>query len=96
MPELVILALFVREQFVMAARLDQPAMVEYRDLIAEAAGGEAVGDINCRLCSDELIKPLIDFMLRHRVERGGRLVEDDDRRILLQRTGQQQPLPLPA
>ena len=71
----------------MAARLDQPAMVEYRDLIAEAAGGEAVGDINCRLCSDELIKPLIDFMLRHRVERGGRLVEDDKGRILVERAG---------
>ena len=42
MPERVILALFVREQLIVAAHLDEPALVKHGDLIAEPAGGEPV------------------------------------------------------
>lgn len=95
-PERVIFSRFVQNQLVVAARLDEPALIEHGDLIAEAAGGEPVRNVNRRLCSDELIKTLIDLMLGHRVKRRGRLVEDDERRILVERAGQRDLLRLPA
>ena len=86
-PELKVLAALIFEQLFVAAKLDEPAAVEYRDLVAEAAGGQAVGDEYGCLVTDELVEFGVDLKLRDGIERRGRLVEHDDGRVLIQRAG---------
>ena len=86
-PELKVLAALFFEQLLVAAELDEPAAVEHRDLVAKPAGGQAVGDEDGSLVTDELVELGIDLKLRDGIERRGRLVEHDDGRVLIQRAG---------
>ena len=46
-----------------------------------------MGDINCGLIACDLIKLTVDLRFGDGIERRGRLVQDDERRILVERTG---------
>ena len=46
MPQLVVFATLVGQQFLVGALLDDHALVEHGDLVAELAGGQAVADID--------------------------------------------------
>ena len=55
-----------------------------------------MADVDGRFVADDLVEFLVDLHLGDRVERGGRLVEHDDRRVLVERAGQHQALHLAA
>ena len=46
MPHLIILPGIVRQKLPMGAGLDDPALVEHQDSVAESAGGKPVADID--------------------------------------------------
>ena len=62
-------------------------MVEDDDAVAEFAAAHAVGDVDSRFTGDHLAELFIDFGLSDRVEGCGRLVEDDERGILVEGAG---------
>ena len=92
--ELVIIAADVGHQLVVGAALDDPALVEDDDLVAVADGAQAVGDDQAGAAAAAEV--VVDERLGHRVERAGRLVEDEQRRVADQGPGDLQPLPLTA
>ena len=53
-------------------------------------------DEQAGLACRHLVVFLVDVVLGDGVERGGRFIQHQHRRILVQRTGQHQPLGLPA
>lgn len=67
MPQFIIFPHFIRNQFLMAALLDDGSFVEHRNLIAEFTGGEAVADVDSRLIACDVVKFRVDFHLCHRV-----------------------------
>lgn len=71
----------------MGALLNNGTLMEHGNFIAELTGGQPVRDIDCGLISCNLIELTVYFRLRNRIERGGRLVQNDERRILVERTG---------
>ena len=95
-PELRIFALLVREQRRVRSLLDDLPGAEHNDLVAEFAGGEPVRNVNGGLAAHHVVEPLVDLRLGDRVERGGRLVENEERRVLIKRTGNGDLLPLAA
>jgi len=86
-PELVVFTVRICQQFLMRANLNDFALVEHGDLIAEAAGGQAVADIDCSLIAYDLVKLRIDFCFGNGVKRGSGLIQDDEGRILVERSG---------
>ena len=80
----------------MRAALDDAAVVEHGDAVAEAAGGKAVADVDRGPVADDLVELLVDLHLGDRVERGGRLVEHDERRVHVERAGERDLLRLAA
>ena len=71
----------------MGALLDDLAVVEHGDLITELAGGQPVADINCSLIARDLVELCVDLRFSHRVQGGGRLIQHDERCILVQGPG---------
>lgn len=69
---------------------------KHRNVVAELAAGESVGNVYGRLPSDHLLKLAVDLVLRDRVERRGRLVKNDNGRILIQCPGNRKLLLFPA
>ena len=67
------------------AGLGDLALVEHQNFVAEAAGGQPVADIDGSPSAGDLVELPIDLVFRHRVERGGRLVEHDERRVFIKR-----------
>ena len=86
-PERVVFAVPIGEQFGVAALLDDRALVEHGDLVAEFAGGQAVGDIDGSLIACDLIELTVDLRLGDGVQCRRRLVEDDEGRVLVERAG---------
>ena len=70
----------------MCSLLDYAALGEHKYLVAESAGGQAVGDVHCGLVSYYFAELRIYLGFRNWVKRGCRLVEDDERRILVKRS----------
>ena len=95
-PELRVFALLVREQRRVRSLLDDLPGAEHNDLVAEFAGGEPVRNVNGGLAAHHVVEPLVDLRLGDGVERGGRLVENEERRVLIKRTGDGDLLPLAA
>ena len=95
-PELRIFAALVREQRLVRALLDDLPGVEHDDLVAELARGETVRNVNGGLVADHVVELFIDLRLGDRVERGGRLVENEEGRVLIERAGDGDLLPLAA
>ena len=82
------------DQAAMRAALDHPAPVEHDDLVAVADRRQAVGDDDAGQAAPS--DRLEHFELGDRIERAGRLIEHEQRRIGGERLGQLQPLPLAA
>ena len=86
-PERVVFAAPIGEQFGVTALLNDRALVEHGDLVAEFAGGQAVGDIDGSLIACDLIELAVDLRLGDGVQRRRRLFEDDEGRVLIERAG---------
>lgn len=92
----------VTHQFLVGARLDDPAAVEHQDEVGVGDGREPVrhhhGDRagGCGEGAGARHVPLEDRLLAERVQRGGGLVEHEQERVGAHgRAGQCRPLPLP-
>lgn len=83
-------------EFVVAAVLDHRSPVEHQDLVGVADGVQAVGDGQHRGALDQDRARLGDQVVVLGVERGGRFVEDDDRGLLEQCSGDRHALALAA
>lgn len=68
-PERVVFAAPIGEQFGVTTLLDDRALVEHGDLVAEFAGGQAVGDIDGSLIACDLIELAVDLRLGDGVQR---------------------------
>ena len=84
------------DQLVVAATLDDFALVHDADLVRAADGGEAVGDDDRCAVAHEAFQCLLDEPFRFRVERRGGLVEDEQRGILEDGAGDADALALAA
>ena len=84
------------EQLRVPTALDDPAVLEDDDLVGRADGGEPVRDDERRTPLERLAERGGDRRLGGRVERGGRLVEDDHAGVGQQQPGDGEPLPLAA
>lgn len=80
-PELMILARFIRQQFLMSPLLDDLSLMKDGNLITELAGGETVADINGSLISHYIVKFTVNLRLRHRVQGRSGLIQNDKGRI---------------
>ena len=83
-------------QLVEAAALHDAAAVEHEDARGVAHRGEPVGDDEGGAALHHLVEGGGHLGLGRGIERARRLVEDQDRRVLQQRPGDRQPLPLAA
>ena len=86
----------LREQLRVRAAFDDPALVEHDDLVGIDDGREAVGDDDRRAAARDAVERLLDRRLGAAVERAGRFVEDQDRRVLEQGAGDRDALLLAA
>ena len=66
----------------MVAALDDAAAINDEDAVGIGDGGEAMRDDQRRAPGRKLGQRLLDRPLRLRIQRRGRLVEDQDRRVL--------------
>ena len=80
----------------MAAHLDDPALVEHDQPVHGGDGRQPVGDGDHRLALHQPVEALLDRRLDLRIERAGRLVEDQDRRVLEEDAGDRDALALAA
>src|SRR5262245_15866 len=85
-----------REQLGVGALLDQPPTVEDQDRVGLQDRREAVGDHEAGPAGHDPLEGGLDQRLRLRVEVGGRLVEDQDARVLENDPRQRDPLLLAA
>ena len=75
---------------------DDASVVEHDDLVGERDRREAVGDDDRRPAAHRLAQAVADLRLGRRVDRGRRVVEDQDARVDDQRAGDRDPLALAA
>ena len=87
-PELVVFAVLVGEELFVRAELDEFALIEYRDLIAEAARGKTVADINGSFVTNDLVELGIDLCLGDGVEGGGGFIENDKGGVSVKRASE--------
>ena len=72
------------------------AVVEHDDLVGERDRREPVGDDERRAAPHRLAQARADPRLGGRVDRGGRVVEDQDARVDEERAGDREALALAA
>ena len=84
------------EQLVVVAVGDDPAVVEHDDLVGQRDRREAVGDHERRAPRHRLASASLISLLGRGVDRGGRVVEDQDARVGQQRARDRQALALAA
>jgi hypothetical protein len=82
----------VQEQFMMGPTLNDPSVSHHDDFVAVPDGAQPVRDDDASTAS--AAKIIIDGFFNTGIERGGGLIEDDDRRISGKRTGDLDPLTL--
>ena len=68
------------EQLLMRAALDDHALIEHQDLVGADDGREPMGDDERGAVLRHAVERILDVPLGVAVERGGRLVEQQDRR----------------
>src|SRR5712691_3381500 len=85
-----------RQKLSMAAALDDAAAVEHDDLVGVDDGRQPVGDHHGGAAAAHLFQRALDLLLGARVERAGRLIEQQDLRVLEDRAGDRHPLLLAA
>src|SRR5580704_8102142 len=86
----------MREELAMAALLDDAAVLDYHEPVHLRDGGEPVRDGDDGLAGHQRVEVLMDRGFDLAVERGGRLVEHQDRRILENHARDGDALALPA
>ena len=86
-PELIIFSALVGKEPVVRADLNNGAVIEHGNLIAEAAGGKPVTYIDRSPVCHHLAESRIYFGFGNGVESRRRLVENNKRSVLIQRTG---------
>src|SRR5258707_14131430 len=84
------------QQLGMAPALGDTAAIEHHDLVGIDDGGEAVRDHHGGAAAAHLLQRALDLLLGARVERAGRLVEQQDVWILQDRAGDRDTLLLAA
>ena len=77
-------------------RADDAAVVEHDDLVGERDRREAVGDDDRRPAAHRLAQAVADLRLGRRVDRRGRVVEDQDSRVDDERARDRDALALAA
>ena len=87
MPEAGIFSVFLAEQRLMRAVLDDAARREHQNFITEAARGQPVADIERRLAAGDRIELPVDLIFGNGVKRRRRLVEHEEGRILVKCAG---------
>src|SRR5229473_3260849 len=85
-----------RQKLGVAATLDDAAAVEHDDLVGVDDGRQPVGDHHGGAAAAHLFQRALDLLLGARVERAGRLIEQQDLRVLEDRAGDRHPLLLAA
>ena len=80
----------------MVSGLDDPAAVEYGDLVAEAAGGQAVGDVDCGFVPGDGVEIGVDLVFLDRVQCRRGFIQNDKGGILVKSPGQGDLLGLAA
>ncbi len=80
----------------MGAFFDYRSILHDDDLVGVDDGGKPVGDDDDGAAAHGMIERLLYGGFRFRIERRGRLVEQEDRRLADQRAGDRQPLALAA
>lgn len=86
----------VCEEGVVGSVFGDAAVVEDDDAVAEFAAAHAVGDVDGGFAGSHLAELFVDFGFGDGVEGGGRLVEDDERGILVEGAGDSGALGLAA
>ena len=84
------------EELGVGALLHDPALVEHHQPVHRGDGREAVSDGDHRLVGHQRLQLLLDRGLDFAVERRGRLIQHQDRRVLQQHAGNGDALALPA
>ena len=87
--------LLPHERF-MRASLCEPPAIQHDDPVAELAAAHAVGNVNCCFFADQCIEIFVDFRLCDRIERCGRLIQNDKRRVFVKRPCDRQLLFFPS
>src|ERR1700687_5659201 len=85
-----------RHQFIESSAFDHMSTVEHKDARGIANGREPVGDHESRASLHHFIESGVNLGFGDGIQRAGRLIEDQDRRILQQCPRDLQPLPLAA
>src|SRR5262245_51590856 len=86
----------VPQQLLVGALLDDMTVIEHHQAVEPRDGGEAMRDRDHRLAGHESAEALLDGGLDLAVERRGRLVEHQDRRVLEDDAGDRDALALSA
>ena len=84
------------EQFFVRAPLDDAAAVEHQNQVGPANGGQPMRNDERRAIEHQRRQRILHQQLRLAVERRGRLVEDEDRRVPQDGAGDGQALALTA
>jgi len=84
------------QQVAVRAEVEDAALVEHQDGIAIGQRGQPVGDDDHGAAVRHLGEVGVDQGLAFRVERTGRLIEDQDARVVHQRPGDGEALALAA
>ena len=88
MPQLTILALFIRYQLLMGTFLNQFSPVKHSNTVAEFTGRQPVADKYRGLILHNLVEILVNFCLRNGIQRSRRLIQNHKGRILIKGTCQ--------
>src|SRR6516225_11951342 len=83
-------------EFIESSAFDHPSVLENQDSRRISNGRQPMGDDKGGAPLHHFVERSVDLGLGNRVERACRLIENQDRRILEQRAGDRQPLPLAA
>jgi len=71
-----------RQQLVMRPLLHDAPVIQHKDAIRAFHRGEAMGDHDGGTACQRLIKSLLNLRLGQRINAGGRLIENQDGRVL--------------
>jgi hypothetical protein len=80
----------------MPSALDDLAALDHQDRIGMHDGVQAVGDDDGGAALAQMLDRLLHLLFGFRIQRCGCFIEQDDRRVLDQRAGDRDALPLAA
>src|SRR3954468_13142 len=84
----------LREQLVVRARFGDAAAMQHEDHVGVAHGSQPMRDRDRGPAFEEVRQALEDQIFRQRIERGGGLIEEENRRVANNRARDRDPLAL--